>query len=109
MGELSADPAERLTVEVAKDDDGSAIVIVAGDLDMTTADTLEARVDPVIQSSRDRLVVDVSGLGFADSSAIALFVRWASLVSELEIREPSAMLRRIIERMGLADRLHMSP
>jgi len=109
MGELDADPAGRLTVEVANDDDGSAIVIVTGDLDMTTTEELEARVDPVIQSSSDRLVVDVSGVGFADSSAIALFVRWASLVREIEIREPSAMLRRVIQRMGLADRLEMSP
>ena len=109
MGELGADPAGRLTVEIVKDEDGSAVVIVTGDLDMTTAEELDARVDPVIQSSRDRLVVDVSGLGFADSSAIALFVRWAGLVREIEIREPSAMLRRVIQRMGLADRLQMSP
>lgn len=109
MGELGADPAGRFTVEVASDQDGSAMVIVTGDLDMATAAELEARVDPIIQSSRDRMVVDVSGLRFADSSAIALFVRWAGLVRDVEIREPSAMLRRVIERMGLADRLRMSP
>jgi hypothetical protein len=48
-------------------------------------------------------------LDFADSSAIALFVRWANRVRRIEIREPSPLLRRVIERMGLAERLPMTP
>jgi anti-anti-sigma factor len=109
MDELGPDAEAQFTFDVSSGADGTTIVRVAGELDMTTAEELEAAVAPVIQSSRDRLVVDVGGLDFADSSAIALFVRWANRVRRIEIREPSPLLRRVIERMGLAERLPMTP
>jgi hypothetical protein len=46
---------------------------------------------------------------FADSSAIALLVRWANLVPRVEIRQPPELLRRVIARMGLSERLHVTP
>ena len=76
---------------------------------MSNEDELAAAVDPVIADSPARLVLDVSGLRFADSAAIALWVRWANDVGELELRHPSALLRRVIETMGLAERLHPRP
>ena len=42
---------------------------------------------------------------FADSSAIALWVRWAGAVSEFELLDPPPLLRRVINAMGLADKL----
>lgn len=109
MGDIGAGAAAPLTYELTEASDGSALVILGGDLDTATAGELEASVEPVIQRSPARLVVDVSSLRFADSSAIALFVRWANLVGQVEIREPSALLRRVIERMGLGERLRMKP
>ena len=52
-----------------------------------------------------RLVVDVSELRFADSSAIALWVRWAARVPEFELRDPSPLLQRVVTAMGLAEKL----
>ena len=66
---------------------------------------LHAAVDPVIADSPARLVLDVSGLRFADSAAIALWVTWANAVGELELRHPSALLRRVIETIDL-DAVH---
>ena len=81
---------------------------LSGELDMDTAGELEAAVAPTIQSSPARLTVDVAGLSFADSSAIALWVRWANEVPDVEIRQASELLRRVIERMGLTERLKVT-
>jgi anti-anti-sigma factor len=98
-----------MTFELQREGDGAAIVRIAGELDMNNVDELAAAVDPIVSRRPERLVVDISGLRFADSSAIALWVRWANLVRQVEIRDPSPLLRRVITRMGLAQRLRMSP
>lgn len=108
MAELGKGEA-RLTFDLAKDHDGAPLVKLAGELEMTTAPELEAAVGPIIARKPARLVVDAAGLEFADSSAIALLVSWANLVPHIEIRQPPELLRRVIARMGLSERLHVQP
>jgi anti-anti-sigma factor len=108
MDDLSDSVPARLSFELSSEEDGSALVRLRGDLDMTGADELDVAARPIIAASPDRLVVDVSDLRFADSSAIALWVRWANAVRRLEIRGPSPLLRRVIERMGLAETLGLT-
>ena len=98
-----------MTFELLADTDGSALVRISGELDLNTAPELDAAVAPIISGRPDRLVVDTGAMNFADSSAIALFVGWANRVGEIEIREPPMLLRRVIARMGLAERLRMTP
>jgi anti-anti-sigma factor len=112
MGELDAAGASggsQMTFELASDGDGTPLVRIAGELDMTTVEEVDAALAPILDKRPERLVVDLSGLGFADSSAIALFVKWANVVEQVEIRQPSLLLRRVISRMGLAERLRMTP
>jgi anti-anti-sigma factor len=109
MAELGKGPGAQLECEISVDSDGSPIVSLRGELDMSTAPGLDSRLAPIIARNPDRLVVDARGLEFADSSAIALLVRWANLVSHVEIREPPDLLRRVIARMGLSERLHVRP
>lgn len=108
MAELGADHA-RLAFEIGEDSDGSPLVTLSGELDISNAGQVEAAVIPVIARSPERIVVDVRGLEFADSSAIALLVRWANVVPQVELREPPDLLRRVITRMGLAQRLKVTP
>lgn len=110
MGELESDTTTgRLTFEIADVEDGSPLVMLTGELDMATAAELEAAVGPIILGRPSRLIVDARGLSFADSSAIALLVRWANAVPQVELREPPELLRAVIDRMGLALRLHVTP
>jgi anti-sigma B factor antagonist len=109
MGELDKDTAGGLKFELSEDDDGSPLVKLHGELDMTTAPELDSAVSSIIGQKPDRLVIDASGMEFADSSAIALLVRWAKLVPRVEIHQPPELLRRVIARMGLSERLHVSP
>jgi anti-anti-sigma factor len=88
---------------------GSATVTLRGELDVANVDSLETAVAPIIAGGVGRLVIDVSELRFADSSAIALWVRWAAAVEDLELRDPSPLLRTVITSMGLSGRLKLVP
>jgi anti-anti-sigma factor len=95
----------QMSFNVATGEDGTAVVTVAGELDIANIEPLEAAMAPIVSANPARLVVDVSALRFADSSAIALWVRWAANVGEIELREPSPLLRRVVTSMGLRDKL----
>ena len=107
MAELGRGAAARLAYELGEDADGSPVVKLQGELDMTTSPALEAAVAPILSTRPQHLVIDARGLEFADRSAIALLVRWANVVPQVDIRHPSELLRRVIARMGLSTRLRV--
>jgi anti-sigma B factor antagonist len=109
MGELGEQPAAPFGFDLSNGDDGSALVRVRGELDVNTAPRLDSAVAPIIAQGPNRLVVDASELEFADSSAIALLVRWANVIPRVELHQPRDLLRHVIARMGLSERLRMSP
>jgi anti-anti-sigma regulatory factor len=96
-----------VSYEVSTDSDGTVTVRVTGDLDARSVPALEAALAPTLAAGPDRIIVDAGALEFADSSAIALLVRWAQTVRELEIRDPPSRFRGLILRMGLAPRLRI--
>lgn len=109
MGELGRDAGAALTFDLAETSDGTPVLTLAGELDMSNADGLEAALAPVIARSPERLIVEARDLEFADSSAIALLIKWANAVPTVELRDPSELLRRIIARMGLTNQLQVKP
>jgi anti-anti-sigma factor len=98
-------PEPEMTFEVHLSEDGTATVVVRGDLDIANVDRLDAAVAPIIRRGPKRLLVDVGGLRFADSSAIAVWVRWAAIAGGIELHHPSPLLRQVITKMGLAEKL----
>ncbi|MFG2047393.1 STAS domain-containing protein [Micromonospora sp. NPDC048935] len=50
------------------------VVEVAGDLDMSTTPELGDRLREVVQSGAQSVVVDLSGVGFMDSSGLGILV-----------------------------------
>jgi anti-sigma B factor antagonist len=94
--------------DLGREPDGTPVVTVRGDLDIASADRLNAAVAPLIEADGRKLIVDVHALRFADSSAIALWVRWAATVEELQLRGASPLLRRLINAMGLDQHLRLS-
>jgi anti-anti-sigma factor len=109
MDELEHETEAPVNFAVGTDADGNAVVTISGELDISGVDALEARVAPVLERPPARLIVDVSGLRFADSSAIALWVRWATLVEDFELRHPAPLLVRVIGGMGLTEKLAVRP
>jgi anti-anti-sigma factor len=104
MDTLGAQPESLISFDIAVDGP-SATVTISGELDMSSIDPLAAQVDAALAHGITALIVDVGGVRFADSSAIALWVRWASRVNVFELRDPPALLRRVIVAMGLVDKL----
>jgi anti-sigma B factor antagonist len=108
MDELEPDAGCEFAFELASGRDGILTVRVSGELDLSRVDELDAAVDPVLVGGVDRLVIDATELRFADSSAIALWVKWASAVPRVELRDPSPLLTRIVQSMGLGELLHVA-
>ena len=97
-----------MTFELLSDSDGSPLIRITGELDMQTIPELEAGVASIMTGRGGRLIVDVSGVNFADSSAIALWVRWATAVPDIELRHVPPLLRRVVASMGLTETLKVS-
>jgi anti-anti-sigma factor len=95
--------------DLGREPDGTTVVTLRGDLDIAGVDRLNAAVAPMLEADGRCLIVDVQALRFADSSAIALWVRWAAAVQELQLRGASPLLRRLINAMGLEQHLRLSP
>jgi anti-anti-sigma factor len=98
-----------MTFDVMEEDDLTLTVKLAGELDITNVDELASAVAPALEREPPRVVVDVADLRFADSSAIALWVQWATAVPNIELRDVSPLLRRVVESMGLAETLNVTP
>src|SRR5262249_6635885 len=109
MAELDADrPAEAL-IEMRTDESGAPIIAVSGELDMSNAGKLDAAVDSLVAKDPERLVFDLSGLRFMDSAGIAVLLGAAGKVAEIELRDPSPPVRRVVELTGLTRVLSVVP
>lgn len=64
--------------------DGRTIVTAAGELDAYSASALQAQLDPVAQIRGGSLVVDLSGVGFIDSTGLGVLVATLKHVREAE-------------------------
>lgn len=70
---------------------------------------VQAAMMDLLQSHPQRLVVDLSGITFMDSSGLALLVLACRNAGSIEIRQSSAIARRVIEATGLAGYLGLEP
>ena len=62
------------------DHDGVAVVSVSGEVDVYTAPQLRSALDEQISVGRTRLVVDMSEVGFVDSTGLGVLVGRLKLV-----------------------------
>ena len=108
MAEL--DPADETycAAEVSSED-GTAVIRLSGELDMVSVETVRSVIEGSLAGPADRLVFEVSALDFMDSSGIALLISMTRKVRAVEVRNPTAIVRRIIELTGLTDILIMVP
>lgn len=109
MGELGKNGTAPMSFDIAATEDGSVVVTVGGELDISNIDRLASAVEPLQRDQPRRLIIDVASLRFADSSAIAQWVQWAAVFEDVTIRDASVLLRRVISSMGLLGTLHLAP
>jgi anti-sigma B factor antagonist len=106
MAELGGGDAA-LVVDARRDAQGLPVIAVSGDLDISTADKLEAAIASIASEQPEHLTFNLSGLRFMDSAGIAVLLRAASAVKEVQLREPSPAVRRVLELTGLTDVLNV--
>jgi anti-sigma B factor antagonist len=108
MAEL--DPAGEATCVVGvSEENGTSVIRLSGELDMVTAERVRSAVEAALSGASERLVFDISGLEFMDSSGIALLVSATRKARNVEVRHPTPIVRRLIELTGLTEILLMVP
>jgi anti-anti-sigma factor len=97
---------ESFAVEVQQRD-AVAIVQPRGELDLVTVETLRAALDAI--KSTERLVLDLRGLSFIDSTGVQLLVALHQRAQrdgfQLTLMAPTAPVDRAIQLCGLAQAL----
>jgi anti-sigma B factor antagonist len=98
-------PPKPFRCQLEAAEDGSARIAPTGELDMATVGRLEARFSEAHAAGFRRLVVDLSGLDFMDSTGLTLLTRW-SLGAERDgydfaVVPGSDRVRRLFELTGL--------
>jgi anti-anti-sigma factor len=97
------------TAEVTTDAAGFPVIRLAGEIDMSNVDALRVVIDPVMESAPARVDFDLAALEFMDSSGIALLLRVAAKTQTVRVRQPSDIVRRLIEATGLTEILPIEP
>jgi anti-sigma B factor antagonist len=89
--------------------DGIAVVSVAGELDSASAQTLTDATSAVLANRPKRIAFDLHALRFMDSAGIAVLINTAREVGHVELRNPTAIVRRVIEATGLTSIFEVTP
>jgi len=104
-------PAEELpsfAITTDRDTDGVRL-IVAGDLDLSSARELDRILDGMAPGDGERLLVDLDGVEFMDSSGLAAIVRAKRFADHngyrMTIRYRTPQVRQILDVCGMLDYL----
>lgn len=108
MEELTPTEGPAAIAELS-DDGASPIIRLRGQLDISSVEQIRPIFDKVAGLRPERVVIDMSGLEFMDSSGIALLLILAYQVGRVELRNPTSIVRAVIEMTGLADTLVIQP
>ncbi len=91
------------------------VVVLAlhGDLDTDTARTLHDALDRLLAHPAPRIVVDLAGLAFCDSTGLSAFVTGRDHAVQhggwLRLAAPTVPLRQLLETVGLTRYLTIYP
>jgi len=100
-GDRAADVAEVL-IGTRIDPTGVPIVTISGELDTSNAASLEEAIASTVAKHPELLIFDLGLLRFMDSAGIAVLVGVAAQVNTVQLRNPSGVVRRVIELTGLS-------
>ena len=103
-------PAEPENATASLSTDGGVIVLrLSGELDLATVADIQRSVDAIAAQAPEHLVIDLTEVTFMDSSGIALLLEIAQSRSRTELRNPTPLIRRVLEMTGLTEILPIVP
>jgi anti-anti-sigma factor len=87
------------------------VVRLRGELDPHTAPRLGEELEKIRAEGNDQIVLDLSGLGFIDSSGLRVIIGAHKSATtdggRLVLRSPSPMARRLLDITGLLDHIEV--
>jgi anti-anti-sigma factor len=96
-------------VDQWREGSGALVVRVTGEVDMSNAATVQEVIDQVTGTGVKQLIFDLGGLEFIDSSGLAVLLTAAQKVPSVQLRNPSPIVRRVVEVTGLSETLPTEP
>jgi anti-sigma B factor antagonist len=101
MAELEPEPSA-VQIDTHLDPTGAQVVVLGGELDSSNAALLQGRLASIPPQPAQRLIFDLTGLRFMDSAGIAVLIGAAAKASSVSLRNPSPIIRRVLEATGLS-------
>jgi anti-sigma B factor antagonist len=97
------DGLRRPPVKGIETHDGAVVVRLAGEIDIYNSDDVRAALDEVTETGPQRLVVDLTDVGFMDSTALGVLIQARSRLENraLLLAAPSAEIKRMLEVSGI--------
>lgn len=97
--------ADQLPLQVSiSTEDSWCVATVSGDIDMATAPLLEKKC----AGGGDRLVLDMSGVRFIDSSGLRALFEINKSSERLVLLKPSAVVKRLLSLTEMSDMFETS-
>jgi len=108
---MELDPHGDLVVRHAVEG-GVATVVVAGEIDSHSAPRLEETLLSLVEGGANRLVLDLGGVGFIDSSGLRVLIatrkRLGDDADALVLRHPTQGTLRLLEMTGLTEQFSLA-
>ncbi|HEX4831873.1 MAG TPA: STAS domain-containing protein [Trebonia sp.] len=85
--------------------DGSAMLVLRGEFDITSVAFLSARLEQIREQGPRRLVIDLAQVAFLDRAAALVLVsagQWLPPGTRPVLRHPAPIVRRVLGVSGLA-------
>jgi anti-anti-sigma factor len=105
-------PAAGLGVTMVADGEG-ALVMVEGEIDITTADQLAGELERARAAGSGDVTVDLAGVSFLDSTGIAVLVKAFQALEpagrRLIVRNPRPAAQKTLEITALAELFGLHP
>ena len=106
-----AESTEGTTAKVSTsvDETGRPVILIAGELDLASVDTVRTAIAPILASAPKAVIFDLQDLSFMDSSGISLLVQVSNEVESVKLINPSPIVRRVLEATGLLEVFGLAP
>ncbi len=88
---------------------GAPVIAIGGEVDLSNAATLQAKIDEIVGADAERVVLDLSSLTFLDSTGIAVLVQLHNRLGSVQVRNPTPVVGRIIKVTGLQEVFGLEP
>ena len=96
---MSEAPSHALSIDILFPVEGTALVELAGELEVVSVDEFSVRMADLAGGGRSHVVIDVGGITFIDSSGINAIIRAVRSIEErggiAVVAAPSAVAQRV--------------